>query len=328
MNRDVVAALRAIGLDAMSFVEAMRFIETAVGSDIFSRHVILRGSTRLGFPAAELERIEATPDGDLAMTVAAMGLTGALGALPIVQTEALQRLMRAKDLGLRDFLDIFNDRLLHLLYEVHAKYRLPVAYGRRERAAPDSITEVMLALIGLGLPGLRGRLGRDDELLLPFAAVFARPCRAAGDVAAVMAAITGWRIRVEPFHGQWVDLPVSEQSSLGIRREQHSRLGVDTIAGSRIFDLAGGVGVHVGPLRYPDFMALVSGGADARDFATLARFAIGPEFALTLEVILAHDDVPAFQLAQGVESGRRLGFDSWLGCPEGDPAVTPRGCPV
>ncbi|CAH1650779.1 Type VI secretion system protein ImpH [Hyphomicrobiales bacterium] len=328
MNREVVAALRAIGLDAVSFVEAMRFIEAAGPPACRSRRVILRSSTRLGFPAAEVERIEETQDGDLAMTVAAMGLTGALGALPIVQTEALQRLMRAKDLGLRDFLDIFNDRLLHLLYEVHAKYRLPVAYGGRGKAAPDAITEVMLALIGLGLPGLRGRLGWDDELLLPFAAVLARPCRAAGDVAAVMTAITGWPVRIEPFHGQWIDLPAGEQSSLGAGRGQHSRLGVDTIAGSRIFDLAGGVGVHAGPLRYADFMALVIDGEEARDFTALARFAIGPEFALTLNVVLARDDVPAFRLARRAESGRRLGFDSWLGCPEGDPAVTRRCRPV
>nr|WP_283771473.1 type VI secretion system baseplate subunit TssG [Chelatococcus sp. YT9] len=307
----------------MSFVEVMRFIEAARPPACRAGHVVLKGSTRLGFPAAEVERLEGTADGGLVLTVAAAGLAGALGALPIVHTEAIQRLLRAKDLGLRDFLDIFNDRLLHLLYEVHAKYRLPVAYGRRERAVPDTITEVMLALIGLGLPGLRGRLGWDDEWLLPFTATLARPCRGAGDVAAVLSAITGWPVHIEPFDGRWVDLPAAEQSSLGPRCDQHSRLGVDTIAGTRVFDLAGGVRVRLGPLRYPDFLALVSGGTKARDFTALARFAIGSEFALTFDVILIRHDVPAFRLAQGATNGRRLGWDSWLGCPKGDPVVTP-----
>ncbi|CAH1662064.1 type VI secretion system baseplate subunit TssG [Chelatococcus asaccharovorans] len=336
MNRTVVAALDAIGLDAFSFVEAMRFIEAMRFVDAMrfieaagpsgrrARRVYLKGSTGLAFPAAEVERIEETPDGDIAMTVAIMGLTGALGALPMAHTEALQRLIRAKDFGLRDFLDIFNGRLLDLLYEVHAKYRLPIAFGRRRGAAPDAITEAMLALIGLGQPDLRGRLGWDDERLLPFAAVLARPCRAAGDVAGVMMAVTGWPVRIEPFHGEWVDLPAEEQSRLGAGRGGHGRLGIDTIAGARIFDLAGGVRVDVGPLRYTDFMALASGGDKADALTALARFALGPEFAITLRLILWRDDVPAFELEAGPGRGRRLGLDSWLGRPDGDPAVTRR----
>lgn len=308
MSDPAITALAAIGLDRFSFTEAMRFIAAADADGGPAAGLILKGSLHNGFPAHEIERLEETPGG-IAMTVALMGLTGALGALPAAYTDLLQRLVRSKDHGLRDLLDIFNGRLLQLLHEAHGKYRLPLAYGRPGGGASATVVETLMALIGLGQPSLRGRLGWPDERLLPFTAMLARRVRSAGDSAALMAAITGWPVSIEQFHGQWIDLPEEEQSRIG---GQHGRPGVDMVAGRRVFDLAGGILLHVGPVAYGDFIALVDRGATARSLLELARFCVGPEIVITLRVSLRRAEVPALRLASAGAGGARLGWDSWL----------------
>ena len=88
------------------------------------------------------------------MTVNFIGLIGPLGVLP----HALHRTDRgapvcARCRTLRDFLDIFNHRMISLFYRAWEKYRFPVAYERGGRRT-DRFTGYLLDLIGLGTPGL------------------------------------------------------------------------------------------------------------------------------------------------------------------------------
>ena len=92
------------------------------------------------------------------MTVAFMGLTGPLGVLPRHYTDLLLERGRRKDWTLRDFLDIFNHRLISLFYRAWEKYRLPIVY---EAAAwrhqeNDCGSQYLFDLMGLGTSGLRG----------------------------------------------------------------------------------------------------------------------------------------------------------------------------
>jgi type VI secretion system protein ImpH len=88
------------------------------------------------------------------------------------------------------------------------------------------------------------------------------------------------------------------------------------VAGARVLDVAGSVALHVGPLGYGNFMALVSGGAGARRLVELARLCLGPEIIFLIRAILRADEVPPFRLG-----GARLGWDTWLGRPAGAAAV-------
>src|SRR5262249_46865278 len=118
------------------------------------------------FPPSSIYAISRpTPDRPLpTMTVAFLGLTGPSGVLPSHYTELLLRQQRfvkgPEQYALRDWLDLFNHRIISLFYRAWTKYRFYLAYeaGAHRRPEPDPFTRALLSFVGLGTPGLRQRL--------------------------------------------------------------------------------------------------------------------------------------------------------------------------
>src|SRR5262249_33498680 len=139
----------------------------AEGGDPRREVVRFRSQVRLDYPASDVEEVRAPAGGEPAeMTVNVLGLAGVLGPLPPPVAElVLERSFRG-DTALREFLDIFNPRLVSLLYRARKKYR-PALDPR----SPDRgrVARVLYSLVGLGTPHLSGRLGLADRSLLPYA---------------------------------------------------------------------------------------------------------------------------------------------------------------
>src|SRR5580693_4117999 len=154
-----------------SFFQAVRLlhllgeVQQPLGSFNHPSREPVRLATRpsLGFPSSEIHSLEERADQPPKMTVNFFGLDGALGVLPTRYTELIAERLAARDTTLRDFLDIFNHRMISLLYRAWEKYRFPVAY---ERGGEDAFTDYMLDLIGLGTRGLRGRQAIPDQILI------------------------------------------------------------------------------------------------------------------------------------------------------------------
>ena len=100
-----------------------------------------------------------------------MGLTGPSGVLPEHYTRLLIERLRAKDYTLRDFLDLFNHRVISLFYRAWEKYRFQFVYEQVKLGAvgdetEDFFTKCLYCLVGMGTGGLRGRQKIDDETFL------------------------------------------------------------------------------------------------------------------------------------------------------------------
>ena len=104
-----------------------------------------------------------------------MGLTGPQGVLPLPYSALVVERMRERDTSMRDFFDIFNHRMISLFYQAWEKYRFTIPYERGER---DRFSHHLLALIGLGTPGLQNRLARCPTIRCSFMAACSACIRA------------------------------------------------------------------------------------------------------------------------------------------------------
>jgi type VI secretion system protein ImpH len=108
------------------------------------------------------------------ITVNFLGLAGGLGALDIPTTELILQRKSRSDEALKDFLDIFNHRLVSLLYRIRKHHRVGLGV-----TAPgeDQISSYLFSLIGLGTANLRGRMLVRDRSLLYYAGILAQSPR-------------------------------------------------------------------------------------------------------------------------------------------------------
>jgi len=296
----------------------------AVGEDHAPAHeaVRFRAEPALGFPAgaiADLTPPTAEPEGPphpAELRVAAVGLTGPSGVLPAHYTALLIERLRAKDFTLRDFLDLFHHRTASLFYRAWEKYRFPIAYERTERTGQpeeDRFTQALYALIGLGTPGLRGRLSVDDEAVLFYGGYYAHWPRNAQSLQRLLADYFEVPVEVRQFQGAWLYLAEEDQSSLpaGGRPGRNHCLGRTLLAGSRVWDVENRFRIRLGPLGYREFCRFLPSGEALRELAEMTRLYVGPQFDFDVQLVLRAEEVPWCRLGDRADPPR-LGWTTWL----------------
>jgi type VI secretion system protein ImpH len=253
------------------------------------------------------------------MAVAFFGMAGPMGVLPRHYTTLLIERVRAKDFALRDFLDLFHHRGLSLFYRAWEKYRLPFAYEQETLGGTgqgeDLFTRCLYCLIGMGTGGLRGRLRFDDEALLFYAGHFAHWPRSAVALESLLSDHFQLPVAVRQFQGQWLHLAEQDQSSLPAPRWPrglHSRLGLDAIAGERVWDVEGKFRVALGPLYYGQFRRLMPCSDMLEPLAQMVRLYVGPHLEFDVQAVLRGEEVPWCRLGGSAEDPARLGWNTWV----------------
>jgi type VI secretion system protein ImpH len=336
---------------AFDFFQAVRLLERlhperiAIGREAApgAEVVRLRAHLSLNFPPSSIYDLTAPADAKLPplMTVVFLGLTGPSGVLPRHYTELLLRLQREgkgeQRRLLRDWLDLFNHRLISLFYRAWEKYRFYIPYERGEyrEPAPDIFTRSVFSLVGMGTPALRGRLrvsvreieeereqekalARVEDLaLLYYSGLLAHRPRNAVGLEALLHDYFQLPIRVEQFRGQWLRLEPDSRSLMGMA---NSQLGMNVVAGERVWDVQGKFRIRLGPLTYAGFLeflpdqSAISQRKGLYLMRHLVRLYAGPEFDFDVQVVLQATAVPVCQLTkgEGVELGPRLGWNTWI----------------
>lgn len=310
----------------------------------------------MSFPASAIHDLipAEDPKQPPTMVVTFLGLFGPSGVLPqhytarIIERERsrprawdgyddrTKQMYDKERRAFRDWLDLFNHRFVHLFYRAWEKYRfyLPQERGESRRAEPDGFTLAMLSYVGLGGGGLRDRmritapppradepdreLGKLHDLgLLRFAGIFAQQHRNPWGLRVVLAAYFGLPVEVKQFQGQWLPLDLSSQSRLGAEGG-NCDLGLNMVAGNRVWDVQGKFRIRVGPLGYSQFLESLPDRTPVPErktfflLAQLTRFYAGPEFDFDVQLVLRAADVPGCELTSDPARGPRLGWNCWL----------------
>jgi type VI secretion system protein ImpH len=285
--------------------------------------VRFRAQPSLSFPASDVSQLRQPPaqSGTLPppeLSVAFLGLTGPSGVMPFHYTTTLLWRTRAKDHALREFFDLFNHRLISLFYRAWQKYRLPFAY-EWALLDPDGGTDVgtqgLFSLVGLGTGGLRRRLEIDDQALLFYGGHFAHFPRSALALELILSDYFAMPVTVEQLHGQWLVLERSDQARLPNaehRNGLNNRLGVDLVAGERVWDVQSKFRLRLGPLTYVQFRRFMPNGNGLRPLCQLTRTFVGPELSFDVQLTLQAAEVPWCRLGGDSNDPPYLGWNTWV----------------
>jgi type VI secretion system protein ImpH len=326
-----------VGWDFPSETEAVRF----------------RAHASLDFPPSAIQSVTLPGEEQrqAEMVVNFMGLTGPQGALPQHYTETILNQMRRKDHTLREFLDLFNHRLLSLFFRAWTKYRVPwsleESIRQSHRAAEksdlafrafvlnrlpkvDPLSQISLDLAGLGMPTLRYETRKSasldsrtlirDNTLRYFSGLLAQQHRSAVSLEGLLQGYFDCQVAVEQFVGNWLWLESQDQTQL--QEDENAVLGRTAVAGQRVWDIQSRFRVQLGPLSYEQFYDFLPVGKSYDSLGQMVRLYAGQEFDFDFCVKLKSEEVPACKLGGGGNKAPRLGWNTWIGSRKADSKET------
>jgi type VI secretion system protein ImpH len=284
-----------------------------VGTEPGAEAVRFRGHPPLAFQASAIHSIQQENGGPPAMTVAFMGLTGIHGVLPTQYTELTLDQIFAGDEALRDFLDLFNHRLIALFYRAWEKHHFFIEYERRrlEESAEDAFTSWLFDLIGLGSKGLKGRLPVADKALLRYAGLISQRPHSASAMTGILRDYFSVPVHIEQFCGVWHRLEDQDLCFIG-SDELSNQLGHGAVAGDAVWIRQSLITVEFGPLLWTQFQDFLPDGDAFRKAAGLIRFFLGDEVNFEIRTVLGAEEVPECCINSNFEPSARLGWSSWL----------------
>ncbi|HEY7879182.1 MAG TPA: type VI secretion system baseplate subunit TssG [Gemmatimonadaceae bacterium] len=297
---------------AVQLLERLRAARAPVGNfgDPLQEVVRFGAHASVAFPASEIQTLDLDATGPVRMRVNFMGLTGPQGVLPLHYTSLIAERERARDTAGRDFLDIFNHRIISLFYRAWEKNRFTVPH---ERAREDPLMHHLRDLVGIGTSGLANRLPVRDETLLYYTGLLALRSRPAVALEHLLEDYFSVPVEIEQFVGAWYPLDTDIQCALGEENTASTQLGCGAVAGDETWDQQARIRVRLGPLARAQYDMFLPDGTAYDALRALTRFFSSDQIDVEVQLVLARSDVPACVLgADDVQDATPLGWSTWL----------------
>lgn len=291
-----------------------RLVSPGQGADPTKEIVHFRSAVKLDFPASDIAEVKRSkdiprreqPKAPAEMTVNFLGLAGGLGALDIPSTELVLERTSHNDKALKDFLDIFNHRLVSLLYRIRKHHRVGLGSAT---PGDDQVARYLYSLIGMGTPRLQGRMHLRDRALLYYAGILAQQPRSMAGLKRILTDYFQVEVETTQFVGKWCDLEQDQWTRIG-ESGANQRLGLDPVVlGTQVWDQHARFEVQLGPLGLEDFESFLPTESRFSVLCDLVRFYVKDEFEFNVKLILKVEEIPTVELS----SQPALSWTSWLG---------------
>jgi type VI secretion system protein ImpH len=303
--------------ERFDFVQAVRVLarlypeRATVGGDADPSDEVVRFVSDLSsaFPRSEVQGARPADDhGPPRLTVNFMGVATpqSFGSLPRRFAEEIRQLVRDRQPALRDFLDLFNHRLISLFLRARERHHPLVDY---ERGAQGTFARALAAVLGVATPGLTSRLALDDHALFARAGLLSLRPMPAVALESLVSSVFGVPAEIQPFRAATHCIEADDRNRLGLA---NSRLGEDLFLGEEIVLVESRFRARVGPLDLSAYEALLPDRAGHQKLADLLRFATRGELDFDVQLVLAAAETPVVRLGAGEAARGRLGWSSWL----------------
>ncbi len=306
---------------AVDLLESLSPDKKPLGKTLVPGEEAVRFSVKPGFvfPPSDISSLEQTDDGSpVDMSVTFLGLVGPNGLLPQWYNELAVERNWKKDFSLTAFLDLFHHRFISLFYLAWKKYRFPENYIT---GAKDRLSRYMLSLSGLGTAGLSKMIGLPEESLAFYSGLLSRGVPSAIAIESAVSYLSGVRAQVDQFIEQMIPLDPEDQTQVG---SVNSRLGLETICGSYVWDSQSKFRVNLGSMDYDYFLRFLPSGDILSPIFSLVKYMVGMEYEFETCIILKREEVPPCVLGAAFQP--RLGWTTWIKSPsfvhKSDPSIT------
>jgi len=167
----------------------------------------------MGFPVSELKAVETDEEHpDLAPTVRTtfLGMYGVDSPLPTTYLDDISQRREGYE-ATSSFLDIFSHRILTQYYRIWRKYAYPVTF---EAGGADDISQCLLGLVGLGIPGTAEQVATPSSRFLALLGTMRMPTRNAEGIRQLVSLLAP-ETRATIISPDPVTVPVTHRSGLG-----------------------------------------------------------------------------------------------------------------
>lgn len=319
---------------AVRLLEAMHPERVGVGEtgDPEREVVRFRSHVALAFPPSDVrDLVVAAAGATPVMTVNFLGLAGVTGPLPYAYTELVLERAAAKDTALLDFLNVFNHRLVSLMYRIRKLHRVGFDPAVAEKTL---FARMLFGLAGFGEPAIRKQFAsaigvreqRDeakgfasivDRALLQYVGVFSRNMRSLVGLEALVASHFRVGVRGHALRGRWLHVGDDDVTRIGTNG-MNNAIGI-AMLGVKVWDQMGGVELEIGPLSSEQYSSFLPHERSNEELRALVHLYAGDEF--DVELTLTVRSSPALTARLGRTNGSRLGWTTWLSAEPTKPAI-------
>jgi type VI secretion system protein ImpH len=208
------------------------------------------------------------------------GLGGPDGPLPYAYQEWLQQRARLKDLGTVAFLDLFQHRLLSLLYRIQLRHRIALPFRDPEQSP---VYEQLRALCGLLPTPVDSSTRLPEKALIARAGLLANGRRSLAGFQNLLTHYFNVPVKLRGYQGGWRRIAQSGRSVLG-RHGRNLGLGRSALCGSRVWDEHAGIHISIGLQPNNAAKTFMPGQAPHQQLAALVAFYFGGELDCTLSL--------------------------------------------
>lgn len=265
------------------------------------------GTSSVAFPNRDINEMREIP-GDhgprLEIEATFMGLTGSASPLP---TPYLEEVLQDDTEVLKDFLDLFNHRLMSLTYRSWKGARLGVQLAD-DRDQP--LVKLALALMGFDFAQTELEEAYPTGWLMRWAGLLAQRPRSAHTLQLLLRDAVHPKIVVE--QGAEREVQVS-QHLLPRVGSAVATLGQHMFIGQRIKDRTGGIRVWLGPVSMDEMLKFTPGEPGFVRLKQIVELVVQDYLDYEITVVVPRADVYSPRL--GGSPGPRLHVTAWVGQP-------------
>jgi len=264
----------------------------------------------MGFPTSELKAVEYDEEDANKPPVVRttfMGMYGVDSPLPTAYLDDITQRREGHE-ALQGFLDIFSHRILTQFYRIWRKYSYPATF---EPGGTDRLSQSLLGLVGLGIPGTANHIATPVSRFLALLGVLRQPAKTQEGMQALVSLLApDTRVQVSPYCLR----PVEISQPLGFYGDEDFMLDGNTPLGDEAMDANSQLLIALSTENELEVQGWKPDGLLYQDFLVMLRVYLGWRFKAKITLTVSTCLLGAPPLG---DRPFWLGMNSVLGIEEG-----------